>query len=1114
MSMQYDSFEDPFDQPWIGCCSFPRSDGLNDLALNHWRKARQHREHPETADEYYTQGYSPHFMIVSDAKNNRDYTDRTFVSRSASLRFYCSVPIRDGNGSVLGALCILDDIPRYGVSATQMRFLEDSAETITSQLDTAVARARQQGSERLIKGLGLFNSHRSSLRDWWLGQDNERLRRGGRYQAENDQSDNRQARLDHEFGVQGSHDRTAAALHRARRGGGASEHSPADDAPPHMSQTTETNMNANHARMKQHVSGTDFGPVSQDTETSSSSHTATSAPGDSTGYTTSDNSVRNKDGTSPRNSDMAWNISNAYARASNLICEAMRAEGVVFVDARAASATLKKPPGKAAPSSTDATSSNQSDTGPSSLSDDNFSDHGQSTKLCRISGFATRNSSSLHGSRAFSSRRMALQEAELQSYIRRYRRGKVFNFADAGMIYSSSGEDPSNASSEDNSQRSNSRSPRKTRASRDAARLGKIMDGAQTIAFLPVWDDASDSYSSCVFVWSTTPLRYFDADEDLTYIAAFSHSLTAEIARLEAVASDAAKSTFISSISHELRSPLHGVLAGAELLQDTDLSRFQQDMISTITMAGRALLDTGPSANDDEVAIVLNIQKQDTWVTDIPRGSWTRILSNILGNSLKYTKTGVISVTLNVQKNARGTATVELVIQDTGIGMTENFLATDLFTPYKQADHHAIGTGLGLSIVKQISRDLSGRLDVQSTLGRGTRTSLILDIDIVEPNADDIDRTDSQLLELAATQISRPFHMLSINDDSTHRSRLGRNATSQSVSNMASEWLKCSVSSGPTLEGHAETGVCAIVETDLVHLAKTDPKSLATMTSELAARDAQLIVLGCSLQSTLSGLSLEEYAVQPTFVQQPIGPRKLMRVLSTNDSSMGAYTYSSLLYATTPDLPTPLVVRRNGETSGQDDAFPWNSDGRGRAPSDHGPAASTVAIRNRPGSAIARKQRQSSSTAAAVQSRSDSDTDQDGRAEGAIASGSTVLLVEDNPINMRLLKVLMQKLQFPYFTADNGAEALAIFVADPGKIFLILTDISMPVMDGNEATAKIREVERRQKLPRTTIVAITGVTSAASRNASIAAGVDRYFTKPVKMEEVSALLSEIRPSKV
>ena len=75
----------------------------------------------------------------------------------------------------------------------------------------------------------------------------------------------------------------------------------------------------------------------------------------------------------------------------------------------------------------------------------------------------------------------------------------------------------------------------------------------------------------------------------------------------------------------------------------------------------------------------------------------------------------------------------------------------------------------------------------------------------------------------------------------------------------------------------------------------------------------------------------------------------------------------------------------------------------------------------------------------------------------------------------------MQKLKVPFHTAENGAEALALFVAEPQKWLLVLTDISMPVMDGNEATAKIREHERRHKLPRTMIVAVTGVSSAASR---------------------------------
>ena len=66
----------------------------------------------------------------------------------------------------------------------------------------------------------------------------------------------------------------------------------------------------------------------------------------------------------------------------------------------------------------------------------------------------------------------------------------------------------------------------------------------------------------------------------------------AELSRLETLAADKAKGTFISSVSHELRSPLHGVLAGVEFLQESELSPFHQEMVSTISMAGRTLLDT------------------------------------------------------------------------------------------------------------------------------------------------------------------------------------------------------------------------------------------------------------------------------------------------------------------------------------------------------------------------------------------------------------------------------------------------------------------------------------------------------------------------------------------
>lgn len=75
-------------------------------------------------------------------------------------------------------------------------------------------------------------------------------------------------------------------------------------------------------------------------------------------------------------------------------------------------------------------------------------------------------------------------------------------------------------------------------------------------------------------------------------MASWSHSILAELGRLQALASDKAKGSFISSISHELRSPLHGILAGLEFLEETELTAFQLEMAHTIRTAGKALLDT------------------------------------------------------------------------------------------------------------------------------------------------------------------------------------------------------------------------------------------------------------------------------------------------------------------------------------------------------------------------------------------------------------------------------------------------------------------------------------------------------------------------------------------
>lgn len=72
----------------------------------------------------------------------------------------------------------------------------------------------------------------------------------------------------------------------------------------------------------------------------------------------------------------------------------------------------------------------------------------------------------------------------------------------------------------------------------------------------------------------------------------FGNSIIAEIAHIDSVLNEKAKSDFVSSISHEIRSPLHGVLANTELLQSTDLQPSQQDMVKMIQTCGATLLDT------------------------------------------------------------------------------------------------------------------------------------------------------------------------------------------------------------------------------------------------------------------------------------------------------------------------------------------------------------------------------------------------------------------------------------------------------------------------------------------------------------------------------------------
>lgn len=119
-----------------------------------------------------------------------------------------------------------------------------------------------------------------------------------------------------------------------------------------------------------------------------------------------------------------------------------------------------------------------------------------------------------------------------------------------------------------------------------------------------------------------------------------------------------------------------------------------------------------------------------------------------------------------------------------------------------------------------------------------------------------------------------------------------------------------------------------------------------------------------------------------------------------------------------------------------------------------------------------------------------------------------ILLVEDNLLNQRVVTFNLKKYQYEVTIANNGLEAVEKFGDD--NFDVILMDIMMPVMDGLEATAKIREIEKKQGIKkRTPIVALTANTMDNDKEKCISYGMDEFLAKPFDIEKLNVIFKEL-----
>lgn len=532
------------------------------------------------------------------------------------------------------------------------------------------------------------------------------------------------------------------------------------------------------------------------------------------------------------------------------------------------------------------------------------------------------------------------------------------------------------------------------------------------------------------------------------------HLLNASLVKAREAAETATvtKSRFVANMSHEVRTPLNGIIGVAEILSRTELSAKQSELVDVLQSSCQHLLALVSDILDFSKleaggvtleSIPLNLGQLLRELTDLMRpktddspvelivryqprlplafiGDPTRIrqvLMNLLSNAAKFTSEGSIVVSVTGEETDKGIWQIAFAVTDSGIGIPADKIGT-LFEKFTQADSSTTrkygGTGLGLTIIKELSELMGGKIDVASTEGHGSTFTVTIPLHV--------DRNVPLALPPANL---RGGHVLLFDD------------------NINTQQALLEQLSGLGMRGTAFTTIASAMEA--AEQAVLEKASFDLALIDVENEDALALAAAIKREDRLRSISLVAMRASEKVTEETLLTKGFVASLRK------------------PVLPTDLMHMLQGVMQ-------------------------------------ARRTGNMTTLFASGHTAAKAPTSQHNALKGA-----RILLAEDNDTNQMIVTHFLTELGCLPVVAATGREALSAFTREP-DFAAILMDCQMPDMDGFAATAAIRALPQGANVP---IIALTANAQESDRDICLNAGMSDYLAKPVRMDVLRQKLTSL-----